>query len=138
MQIRKVRGLMFGLLLLVMSSASFAQLRISVGFGPPALPVYEQPLCPGTATYGSRVIGHGVRMTGIISGFRELGWNRLSRKCYGRLLIGPGSTEHSLSMRAIGAHRSASTEELITASVTPEKDSLVGDGIVGTSSTTGP
>ena len=46
MQIRKVRGLLFGLLLLVMSSASFAQLRISVGFGPPALPVYEQPLCP--------------------------------------------------------------------------------------------
>jgi hypothetical protein len=24
-----------------------AQIRITVGFGPPALPVYEQPLCPG-------------------------------------------------------------------------------------------
>jgi hypothetical protein len=24
-----------------------AQMRISVSFGPPAIPVYEQPLCPG-------------------------------------------------------------------------------------------
>ena len=42
-----VRAVLFGFVLLVMSSASFAQLRISVGFGPPALPVYEQPICPG-------------------------------------------------------------------------------------------
>ena len=33
--------------MLVMSAASFGQVRISVAFGPPALPVYEQPLCPG-------------------------------------------------------------------------------------------
>ena len=32
---------------LAMSSTSFGQVRISVTFGPPALPVYEQPLCPG-------------------------------------------------------------------------------------------
>ncbi|MGA7967089.1 MAG: hypothetical protein WA800_03275 [Terriglobales bacterium] len=30
-----------------MSTPSPAQVRISVGFGPPALPVYDQPLCPG-------------------------------------------------------------------------------------------
>ncbi|MGA9352246.1 MAG: YXWGXW repeat-containing protein [Terriglobales bacterium] len=30
-----------------MSAPSPAQVRISVGFGPPALPVYDQPLCPG-------------------------------------------------------------------------------------------
>jgi len=38
------------LIALVMLSASTpasAQVRITVGFGPPALPVYEQPLCPG-------------------------------------------------------------------------------------------
>jgi hypothetical protein len=29
-----------------LSAAAFAQLSISVNFGPPALPVYEQPLCP--------------------------------------------------------------------------------------------
>ena len=33
--------------MLAVSSASFAQIRISVTFGPPALPVYDQPLCPG-------------------------------------------------------------------------------------------
>jgi len=38
------------LLTLVVLSApttSSAQVRISVAFGPPALPIYEQPLCPG-------------------------------------------------------------------------------------------
>jgi hypothetical protein len=50
---RAVRFLAFGLLLLVipaaLSSPSSAQIGIgiSVRIGPPALPVYEQPLCPG-------------------------------------------------------------------------------------------
>jgi hypothetical protein len=42
-----IRHLLLGLLLAVISTASFAQIGISVSFGPPALPVYEQPLCPG-------------------------------------------------------------------------------------------
>ena len=50
---RAVRFLTFGLLLLVipaaLSSPSAAQIGIgiSVRIGPPALPVYDQPLCPG-------------------------------------------------------------------------------------------
>jgi hypothetical protein len=32
---------------LALSASSMAQLRVSVSFGPPAIPVYEQPLCPG-------------------------------------------------------------------------------------------
>jgi WXXGXW repeat (2 copies) len=50
---RAVRWLAFGLLLLVIPAAlslpSSAQIGfgISVRIGPPALPVYEQPLCPG-------------------------------------------------------------------------------------------
>jgi hypothetical protein len=32
--------------LLLMSAASFAQIGVTISFGPPALPVYEQPLCP--------------------------------------------------------------------------------------------
>jgi hypothetical protein len=44
---RIVRSGLFAVLILVLSSASFGQLRISVSFGPPALPIYEQPLCPG-------------------------------------------------------------------------------------------
>ncbi|MGA9641149.1 MAG: YXWGXW repeat-containing protein [Terriglobales bacterium] len=45
------KNLMFALLVMCMAMAiatpSIAQIRISVGFGPPPLPVYEQPLCPG-------------------------------------------------------------------------------------------
>ena len=33
--------------LLCFAAPSFAQVGISVSFGPPALPVYEQPICPG-------------------------------------------------------------------------------------------
>jgi len=33
--------------LLCFAAPSFAQIGISVSFGPPALPVYEQPVCPG-------------------------------------------------------------------------------------------
>jgi len=46
-----LRTVLFALVVLTISMAmattSLAQIRISVGFGPPALPVYEQPLCPG-------------------------------------------------------------------------------------------
>src|ERR1700739_4558790 len=34
-------------MVLITSAASPAQVRISVAFGPPALPVYDQPPCPG-------------------------------------------------------------------------------------------
>ncbi len=42
-----VRAVLFALIALLSSSASFGQMRISVTFGPPALPIYEQPICPG-------------------------------------------------------------------------------------------
>ena len=42
-----IRNLLLGFLLAVISSTAFAQIGISVSFGPPALPVYTQPLCPG-------------------------------------------------------------------------------------------
>ena len=40
-------GLLFALVVLSMSAASFAQIGVAIRIGPPALPVYEQPLCPG-------------------------------------------------------------------------------------------
>jgi hypothetical protein len=45
---RYVRTLLLAIVVLAMSAASFAQIGvgISVRFGPPALPVYEQPPCP--------------------------------------------------------------------------------------------
>ena len=42
-----IRTLLFALVLLAMSAASFAQFNVAITFGPPAIPVYEQPLCPG-------------------------------------------------------------------------------------------
>jgi hypothetical protein len=42
-----LRVLLFALVVLATATASFAQIRIAVSFGPPALPIYEQPLCPG-------------------------------------------------------------------------------------------
>jgi hypothetical protein len=39
--------LILALGMLVLSTAAFAQVRVSVGFAPPALLAYEQPLCPG-------------------------------------------------------------------------------------------
>jgi WXXGXW repeat (2 copies) len=41
------RSLLFAFVMLAMSAPSFAQVRISITIAPPALPVYEQPLCPG-------------------------------------------------------------------------------------------
>jgi len=42
-----IRSLLFAVMLMALSTASFAQIGISVSFGPPALPIYEQPICPG-------------------------------------------------------------------------------------------
>src|SRR5271157_3402 len=51
MHIRSIRTLLFGLTLalvvLSMSTASFAQIGVAIAIGPPPLPIYEQPLCPG-------------------------------------------------------------------------------------------
>ena len=45
--ILSLRSFLLALVVLATSTASFAQVGISVSFGPPALPVYEQPVCPG-------------------------------------------------------------------------------------------
>ena len=47
MRISLFRSLLFALVMLSASVASSAQVFVSVGFAPPPLPVYEQPLCPG-------------------------------------------------------------------------------------------
>jgi len=43
---RSLRSFVFLLTILAISMAAFSQVSISVSFGPPALPVYEQPVCP--------------------------------------------------------------------------------------------
>ncbi len=42
-----VRSLLFAFVMLVVSAASFAQINVVIRFGPPPLPIYEQPFCPG-------------------------------------------------------------------------------------------
>jgi hypothetical protein len=44
---RLLRGYLLTLLLLVITTSAFAGVAISVTIGPPALPVYTQPPCPG-------------------------------------------------------------------------------------------
>jgi len=46
---RTIRWLVFGILMLSLSAGAFAQIGvgISVSFGPPPIPTYEQPQCPG-------------------------------------------------------------------------------------------
>lgn len=41
------RTLVFTLVVLCLSSACFGQIGVAITIGPPALPIYEQPLCPG-------------------------------------------------------------------------------------------
>jgi hypothetical protein len=41
-----IRSLLLTFALLALSHGAFAQVSISVNFGPPAIPVYEQPICP--------------------------------------------------------------------------------------------
>ncbi len=47
MQIRFIRTLLFAFVMLLMSAASSAQIGVAITIGPPPLPVYEQPICPG-------------------------------------------------------------------------------------------
>ena len=44
---RSMRAWLLAGIVLTMSVAASAQVRITVAFGPPALPIYEQPICPG-------------------------------------------------------------------------------------------
>ncbi len=43
---RVVRSLLVAFALMMLSAASFGQVSIYVNFAPPALPIYEQPVCP--------------------------------------------------------------------------------------------
>src|SRR6266849_4348646 len=44
--IPSLRSLLYTVAVLAISTASVGQVGISITFGPPAIPVYEQPLCP--------------------------------------------------------------------------------------------
>jgi hypothetical protein len=47
MRIRIIRSLCLAAVMLFLSTAAFAQLRVSVNIAPPMLLAYDQPICPG-------------------------------------------------------------------------------------------
>jgi hypothetical protein len=47
MRVRISRSLLLVVATLFLSTVTFAQVGVSIGIAPPALPVYEQPICPG-------------------------------------------------------------------------------------------
>ena len=47
MRSRFIRPFLLAIAVLFLSSASFAQIGVAITIAPPALPVYEQPVCPG-------------------------------------------------------------------------------------------
>jgi hypothetical protein len=47
MQTRFIRTLLFAFVILCMSAAAFGAVGVVITVGSPALPVYEQPICPG-------------------------------------------------------------------------------------------
>jgi hypothetical protein len=47
MQKRFIRTLLLALAGLTISATSSAQIGVAISFGPPAIPVYDQPICPG-------------------------------------------------------------------------------------------
>ncbi len=47
MRVRFIGALLFAFVVLCMSAPSFAAIGVAITVGPPPLPVYEQPICPG-------------------------------------------------------------------------------------------
>ena len=67
-----IRSLLFALVVLAMSAASFAQIGISISIAPPALPVYEQPPLPA-AGLSSGHLATGPTAKAIITGCQARG-----------------------------------------------------------------
>ena len=135
MRIRSIRAVLFAVVVLIMSSASFGQFRISVTFGPPALPVYEQPLCRGdgyiwTPGYWAWSDDDGdyywVPGTWVLAPESVF---------FGPHRIGPGLMAASFSTTVTGVRMSASMAVSSMALVTSEKGSKVDVGITEPSST---
>ena len=99
--------LAFGFVLTA-SSASSAQVSVSVAFGPPPLPVYERPVFPATVISELRATGHGTKMTPIITGCQAPGsWPPKLATC-GRHHGGVGATARFFFMKDTGGRTWAS------------------------------
>src|SRR5712692_3963837 len=102
--ISSIRSLFFALFLLCLSASSHAQVSIgiSVGYPPPPLPVYEQPICPEegyiwTPGYWAWDGDDYFWVPGTWVPAPERGFS-------GHRPIGVGAELSLFSMRVIGAH----------------------------------
>src|SRR5271157_4982906 len=126
--INSQRFLWIAVVMLAITAASSAQIRVTVSFGPPALPIYEQPLCPGEGYIWTRDFGPGTMTSKTITGCLEPGsW--LRRPAFSGLPAGGvGEARGLSSMKAIGDRWSVSMEESTTASVTTAAVTRAGVG----------
>ena len=134
------RILWIAMAMLALSAASYAQIGvgIAVSFGPPPLPVYEQPLCPGdgylwTPGYWDYDYDDGdyywVPGTWIMA---------RQSACSGPQDGGDGKVGDFSSTRATGDRRSVSMAELITVMDTSAKVIKADAGTTTDFSTIGP
>src|SRR6202166_1540051 len=122
------RCLFLSMLALAMSAASFGQLAISVSFAPPALPVYEQPLCPGDGYIWTPAIGLGTKTLTIIIGCPAPGFWRPKWVTSGLPHGGVGAARDLFFMKATGVRALASMAASTTALATSGKASKVAAG----------
>jgi hypothetical protein len=133
MQMTRFILLLFvALIMLAAPATSFGQISVSITVGPPALPAYEQPVCPGDGyiwTQGYWAYGdddyYWVPATWVEAPEVGLLWTPA---------IGVGMASGLSSMRAIGVHRWASMAASLTAMAISAGDSKADDGTTGTSS----
>lgn len=103
-----------------MSSVSRAQVAVgvSIRIGPPALPVYPQPICPGPGYIWTP--GYWAYGPADTTGFLARGYSPRQLASSGRRAIGAGLGACTSGMPAIGALMWAFMAELPMGSVTPE------------------
>ena len=116
--------------------ASFAQVAITVSFGPPALPVYVQPVCPAPGYLW--VPGYWAYDPNFGDYYWVPGTWVLARRsgCSGLRHGGVGGTACIFSMRATGDLRSVSTAGLFMDSATSGTATTEDAGTMASFSTT--
>ena len=137
--IAPIKILLLAVMLAVVSVPSVAQVRITVAFGPPALPIYEQPVCPGEGYIwipGYWAFDNDFDNDYWVPGTWVLAPERWAT--FGLQAGGDGTTADLSSTTGLGAHALAFMAALPTASATPGKATRVGDGMAGGSTTTVP
>ena len=94
------RALLFALFMMVMSLTSFAQIAVTISFGPPALPVYSSSrFAQARGTSGRPATGPMTTVTATTTGFRARGYWLPKSAISGLRLTGVGAVTDSFSIQ---------------------------------------